>query len=404
MEFDTDSEDNETPLVMMMAETTPKDFVFIPITIQNQRFRAGLDSMSSLSFITPQVVKQLGVEVRPTKGMIKLGVDGVKTPRLGVTAPLMVRVGKEAFVHSFDVLNLTQGKEVIFGVDIFGKAGIGISGLPADFPERIEVDKTELRVLEQTNSSPPDTSGYKGTALADIAVSIDKDFGNKNPILYYIYQTKLRDVLHPLLAKNQLIKNFCNLPGAVVQIDVGQAKPVNKRQYRIEFRLMQVVDDQVKKWVDSQIIVENDFFSSWINPILVVPKRDSSGNIKDWRVCIDPRPLNLLIPSINFPLPLIRDIFEAFKSAKVFSKIDLKGGFNQFKIEEQHQEYTTFTWRGKQYRFVGSPFGFKHLPAQFQQVMTKLFGDLPCVLVYIDDIVIFSDNYSDHTFRQYFKG
>jgi hypothetical protein len=80
----------------------------------------------------------------------------------------------------------------------------------------------------------------------------------------------------------------------------------------------------------------------------------------------------------------------------VFSKIDLKGGFNQFKIEEQHQEYTTFTWRGKQYRFVGSPFGFKHLPAQFQQVMTKLFGDLPCVLVYIDDIVIFSDNYSDH--------
>ena len=111
------------------------------------------------------------------------------------------------------------------------------------------------------------------------------------------------------------------------------------------------------------MIVLSRGHSAWNNPLLVVPKRNSAGDVTGWRVCIDPRPLNLLIPEVNYPLPLIKDIFEAFKGCKVFSRIDLKGGFHQFKVKEEHQEYTTFTWKGKQYRFQGAPFGFKHLPA-----------------------------------------
>jgi transposase InsO family protein len=100
--------------------------------------------------------------------------------------------------------------------------------------------------------------------------------------------------------------------------------------------------------------------------------------------------------AVNYPLPLIKDIFEAFKGCKVFSRIDLKGGFHQFKVNEKHQEFTTFTWKGKQYKFQGAPFGFKHLPAVFQKVLATLFQDCEFVLVYIDDIIVFSHSFVNH--------
>lgn len=83
------------------------------------------------------------------------------------------------------------------------------------------------------------------------------------------------------------------------------------------------------------------------------------------------------------------------KGSKVFSRIDLKSGFNQFEVVPEHREFTTFTWKGNQYHFRGAPFGFKHLPAVFQKVLSNLFKDLDFVLVYIDDIIIFSNSFAE---------
>ena len=204
------------------------------------------------------------------------------------------------------------------------------------------------------------------------------------------------ELLHPKLDQNEKLIGFCNLPQSQVKIDVGNSKPINKRQYRIAFHLQQVVDDQIKEWMETAIVEFAPKPTSWINPIMVVPKLDSGGSKKGWRICIDPRPLNLLIPEISFPLPLIRDIFEAMKGCSIFTRIDLKGGFNQFTIIPECREYTTFTWKGKQYQFQGAPFGFKNLPAMFQKAVSDLFADLPFVLVYIDDIIIFSRSFEEH--------
>jgi hypothetical protein len=82
--------------------------------------------------------------------------------------------------------------------------------------------------------------------------------------------------------------------------------------------------------------------------------------------------------------------------AKVFTKIDLKGGFHQFNVEPSDQEKTAFSWQGQQYVFQGAPFGFKHLPSIFQKVMSTYFKSCPFVRVYIDDIIIHSPTFSEH--------
>jgi hypothetical protein len=129
---------------------------------------------------------------------------------------------------------------------------------------------------------------------------------------------------------------------------------------------------------------------------LIAPKKDTSGQVYDWRICIDRRPINLVTREANFPLPLIRDLLESLSGSKVFTKIDLKGGFHQFRVHEPDQVKTAFTWDGQQFVFLGAPFGFKHLAAIFQKTMSDLFKNCPFVKVYINDIIVHSENFGDH--------
>ena len=82
------------------------------------------------------------------------------------------------------------------------------------------------------------------------------------------------------------------------------------------------MDNQIQTWLESGIIKATQENSPWNSALLVVPKKDISGRIKGWRVCIDPRHINLLIPDANFPLPLIREVLKDLSGAKIFSKIN----------------------------------------------------------------------------------
>ena len=52
---------------------------------------------------------------------------------------------------------------------------------------------------------------------------------------------------------------------------------------------------------------------------MVVKKKDDEGNYTDFRKCGDYRPINALTPLDKYPLPLIEDIFDDMKGAKIFS-------------------------------------------------------------------------------------
>jgi hypothetical protein len=108
----------------------------------------------------------------------------------------------------------------------------------------------------------------------------------------------------------------------------------------------------------------------------VAEKRDEDGSVSGFRVCIDPRPINKMIKSVSYPVPLIREIHEQLKGSVVFTQLDLKSGYNQCRVREEDQEKTTFTWNGVQYCFVGCPFGFKHVTSWFQRIMQTIFIDM----------------------------
>ena len=243
-------------------------------------------------------------------------------------------------------------------------------------------------------------------SLKDLALCIDEKslLKNKHEDKLYLnylcknYSEKLKESCEDLLTCNNQIRGFCNHPNAFVELNVGNATPIYRRQYRLNLvRLGSFVRDQITSWKNENIIFPVHGNYEWNNPLLVVPKRDVQGNVKGYRLCIDPRPINTLLASVNYPIPLIKDLLETLAGARVFTKLDLRLGFNQFQIPEKDRAITTFTFEGQQYQFRGVPFGFKHTPAVFQKVINSIIQKFKgFAFNYIDDIIIYSSSFEEH--------
>jgi len=91
-------------------------------------------------------------------------------------------------------------------------------------------------------------------------------------------------------------------------------------------------------------------------------------------------------------------MIDRLRNAKVYSKIDLRVGYNNVRIKEGDEWKTAFRTRYGSYEYLVMPFGLTNAPATFQFFMNDIFADMvDCfVVVYLDDILVFSDNLTDH--------
>ena len=131
--------------------------------------------------------------------------------------------------------------------------------------------------------------------------------------------------------------------------------------------------------------------SEWCSPVTFVPKKDGS-----LRFCVDFRKINSITRKDTFPLPRVEDCIEAVGNAKFLTKVDCLRGFWQVPLTPRAQEISCFVTLGRTYRFKVMPFGLCNAPATFQKLMSDITAEVPHCVVYLDDIVIFSDEWSEH--------
>ena len=128
-------------------------------------------------------------------------------------------------------------------------------------------------------------------------------------------------------------------------------------------------------------------------PVLFVKKKDGS-----LRLCVDFRGLNRISKKDRYPLPLISDLLDAPRKARLYTKIDLRHAYHLVRIADGDEWKTAFRTRYGSFEWRVMPFGLTNAPAAFQRFMNDIFSDLldVCVIVYLDDILIYSDNPDDH--------
>ena len=131
--------------------------------------------------------------------------------------------------------------------------------------------------------------------------------------------------------------------------------------------------------------------SDQTSPIFFIPK-------KDGKKCMvqDYRHLNEGTIKTNYPLPLIPELIDHIGDAKLFTKMDLRWGYNNICIREGDKWKAAFTCHRGAFKPLVMFFGLCNSPATFQTMMNELFKDMPNVVVYIDDILIFTKNEVGH--------
>ncbi|EGG16201.1 hypothetical protein DFA_09229 [Cavenderia fasciculata] len=197
------------------------------------------------------------------------------------------------------------------------------------------------------------------------------------------YQDVLVDALPNYLADHRLHD--------MEIVEVDGAKPVYRRNNHLSSEENNVMFTTVEKGLASGRIAPSK--SPYNSAVLFVRKKDGT-----LRMCVDFRALNKQTVADRFPLPRIDQLIEKIAKAKIFSKIDLKDGFNQIRIKDEHTHKTAFSTPSGHYEYTVIPFGLRNAPSAFVRAINAAFADIldTFVIIYIDDILIFSENENDH--------
>ena len=116
------------------------------------------------------------------------------------------------------------------------------------------------------------------------------------------------------------------------------------------------------------------------------------------RFCFDYRRLNAVTVKDSYPLPRIDDCIDTLGEAVIFSTLDAYSGYHQLSIAKRDRYKTAFVTHHGQFQWRRMPFGLSTAPASFQRALDMVLTQFKwkTCLVYLDDVIIFSNSVEEH--------
>ena len=171
-------------------------------------------------------------------------------------------------------------------------------------------------------------------------------------------------------------------------------KPIKHKIRPVPYHCRKEFEQIIKDQLAAGIIQPSK--AATCSPVNLVLKEDGS-----LRLTIDYRKINNATEPDPYPLPRIDDIIARLAKNKVFSIIDLANGYYQVKMHPESIKYTTFISEFGKFEYLAMPMGLKNAGSTFQRMMDKVLEGLvgEICFVYLDDIIIFSEDVESHEGR-----
>jgi len=363
-----------------------------------------IDSGASHGFIDTTFAMHHGFARHPTKTSVKIA-DGTYASTTSVTN---VRVKIQGHISEIPcyVIDMKQQYDVILGDTWLEK----YDALLDYKTKQCIVRKGRIQVLypvQQTRETKPGKQSINSLLLNAMQVKrlarqgCEKSFMIKvsDSGLVSEFSEKPSPMVQKLLDEYQdVFKPRDSLPpvrniGHTIPLEPGH-KPPFKPIFRLSPVELAEVETQVKELLKQGLIEPSS--SPDGAPVLFVAKKDGS-----LRMCIDYRALNKITIKNKYPLPRTDQLLDSLAGAKVFTSLDLQSGYHQIRITPEDIPKTAFRTPFGHYQFKVLSFGLTNAPATFQAAMNDLFRPFlnKCVVVYIDDILIFSKNKAEHVWH-----
>ena len=210
------------------------------------------------------------------------------------------------------------------------------------------------------------------------------------------YERHLTSVQKILTKHKVVFQELNTLPPSRKGIDhkidlLPGSKPFNKNPYKLSPRQQQALKEQLQTFIDKGWVEPST--SPYASPILFVGKKDGS-----LRLCVDFRFLNTQTIRHRYPLPRQDELQDKLAGSCCFTTLDLAQGYHQVLIHPEDRYKTAFTCRQGLYQWKVLPFGLSNAPATFQKMMNSVLQPFldSCVVVYMDDILIYSKTLDSH--------
>ncbi|XP_058742588.1 uncharacterized protein LOC131615102 [Vicia villosa] len=364
-----------------------------------------VDTGSTHNIMQPRIAQHLNLPTTPINQFSVMVGNGSHLQCEGICNNVQILLQNKPFTLPFYLLPI-EGADIVLGMAWLRTLG----PIQADFsiPSlTFQHQNTPLTLTGDPNSTPINTSFHQlrqlihTDAIASFHLLIMEPIQNTSPTTKLPAsappnQTLLPTPLTRLLTKFQSIfQQPKGLPPPRPHDHhinlLPNTPPINVKPYRYPHSKKETMTKMIQEMLQEGTIIPST--SPFSSPVLLVKKKDGT-----WRFCVDYRALNAVTVKDRFPIPTIDELLDELSSATIFSKIDLCSGYHQIRLASKDTYKTAFRTFDGHYEFLVMPFGLTNGPSTFQSAMNDLLRPFlrKFVLVFFDDILIYSANFEEH--------